>query len=238
MVVLVATAWCAGQNNSLYQRSVQERLARTARGGLGQQEADAAGRRVDEGPAKRPLSVLKSSWITVDEPTPKEFRVHDLVTVVVNEVSKNATKADAKADREYSLEVALRDWILFKNEGIRKAPEKHGPPEVSFDFEREFDGKGDIKREDMLTARLQAQIIDVLPNGNLVLEAMDTVATDEETTTLTLKGLCRSKDVGIDNTVLSTQIFDKEIRKSHQGVARDATKRGLLTGLLDWLGIF
>jgi flagellar L-ring protein precursor FlgH len=71
-----------------------------------------------------------------------------------------------------------------------------------------------------------------------MLEATKKVSIDEETTTIVLSGICRSKDVGIDNSVLSSQVSDLDIRKYHKGIARDATKRGLLSGLVDWLSIF
>jgi flagellar basal body L-ring protein FlgH len=67
---------------------------------------------------------------------------------------------------------------------------------------------------------------------------MHSVITDEEETTITLTGVCRSKDVGADNTILSTQLARLDVQKHHRGTARDATKPGLLGGLLDWLTLF
>ena len=78
----------------------------------------------------------------------------------------------------------------------------------------------------------------MLPNGNLRLEATHTIVTNEEETYITLTGICRSKDVGIDNKVLSDNLARLEIRKVHKGIARDANKRGLLSGLIDMLAIF
>ncbi len=233
----------AGNGNSLFVRAEEDRQnsalrqqgMKTDSSGKSLGETESASLRLN---SSRRTPILKASWITVAEPSPKDYRVHDLITIVVNEVSKNSTKADTKADREYSVDSKLQDWISLSGLNLRPDKQSHGDPKVGLSYDREFEGKGDIKREDSLTARIQAQVIDVLPNGTLLLEATKKVIIDEEETTIVLSGICRSKDVGIDNSILSSQLADLNLRKSHKGMARDATKRGLLSGLVDWLGIF
>jgi flagellar L-ring protein FlgH len=226
----------AGQTNSLYRRAEEETRLRNLRGDTTLDAA--ASRRADgsDAPAtnnERRVSVLKASWITVEEPRPKDFRVHDLITIVVNEVSKNSTKADTKADHQYTLDSKLEDWIHFNNGNLVPDPQSSGDPAIKFGWDKQFEGKGDIKREDALVARIQAEIMDVLPNGNLRIEATKTVVTDEDSTKITLTGTCRSKDVGIDNTILSSQVAGLNVMKTHEGMAHDATKKGWLTGFID-----
>ena len=178
-------------------------------------------------------SVLKVSWTTVEEPKPRDFQVHDLITVIVNEVSKHSTKADSKTEREYELDLKLEDWISLSGGNLRPDQQSQGNPKIKFSGNRDFEGKGNIKREDTLTARIQAEIIDVLPNGNLVLEASHSVVTDGETTTIKMTGTCRSKDVGIGNSIMSSQCSHFKIWKKHTGMARDNVKRGWLAAFLD-----
>jgi flagellar L-ring protein FlgH len=190
------------------------------------------------GPRQNVLSNTGSSVLALEQPSPKVIQVHDLVSIIVHESSKHTTKEDTKAEREYTIDAALKDWLRLSGTNLRPDKQTRGDPKVSFSFEREFEGKGDVKRQDTLTARIQAEVIDVLPNGNLVLEATHTVVTNEEETHITLTGICRSKDVGIDNKVLSDNLAQLVIRKMHKGIARDANKRGLLSGLIDLLAIF
>lgn len=227
------------QTNSLYLRAETKMLARKARGGLAKSETsqqDAFGEGYSGNGGS--VSAIKASWFTVDEPEPKDFRVHDLVTIVVHEVSKHTTKADTKADREYSFDARIEEYIRFADQAIQPALQKNGSPRIKLSLDKEFEGEGDIKREDTLSARIQAEIIDVLPNGNLVLEAAHTVITDAESSTITLTGMCRSKDVGIDNSVLSSRLHDLMVRKFHSGMAHDATRRGIISGLFDWINLF
>ena len=48
-------------------------------------------------------------------------------------------------------------------------------------------------------------------------------------------GTVRSADVTPDNTVLSTQVADLNIDVKNSGAVRDASSRGWLTALLDWV---
>ena len=56
--------------------------------------------------------------------------------------------------------------------------------------------------------------------------------------TFILSGVCRVDDVTPDNTVLSTQMFDKSLAKTTTGAVRDTTRRGWLVKLLDSLSPF
>ena len=84
-----------------------------------------------------------------------------------------------------------------------------------------------------MTTRLTAKIIDIKPNGLLVVEARKHVQTDKETVSIVLTGTCRTEDVGTDNSILSTNLSDLRLIKNHEGEVKGATKKGLLTNLLE-----
>jgi len=184
------------------------------------------------------VTVLEASWITVDVPRQRDYRVHDLVTIIVNEVSKSRTKSKSKLERENSIEAVLADWIGLHDGRLRPDGQRGGDPMIGASIEKEFEGKGDTNREDMLTVRITAEIIDVLPNGNLVLEATKSVETDEDVTRVTLTGMCRGSDIGADNTIISSKLARMEISKTHEGAAHDATKRGFLHRFFDKYALF
>ena len=79
-----------------------------------------------------------------------------------------------------------------------------------------------------MTTRLEAEVIDVKPNGTLVLQARRHMQIDEETISVTLTGLCRVQDVDATNSMLSTDMHDLNLKKITTGQVRDTTKRGLL----------
>ena len=228
--------------NSIYNRAIKENSNQRLRnfGGDSSGNTNTVGNspvNVDKVESSR-ISGKSASWIAVDKPRPKDVRVHDLVTIIVNEVSKHASKEDTKSERDYSIDAALKDWLRYSSGSIRPDKQPSGDPKIGLSYSREFEGKGDNKRSDTLSARIQAEVIDVMPNGNLILEATHKIVTNEEETVITLTGTCRGKDVGVDNTIISTQLARLDVRKHHKGIVRDANKRGLLSGLIDWLAIF
>ena len=111
-------------------------------------------------------------------------------------------------------------------------------PELKLSGSRNLKGEAQVDRTDVLTARIGAEVVDVKPNGTLVLQAHKFIKTDDEEQTFTLSGICRAEDVTPDNTVLSTQMFDKNLSKTHTGAVRDTTKRGWIPKLLDALNPF
>jgi flagellar L-ring protein precursor FlgH len=61
---------------------------------------------------------------------------------------------------------------------------------------------------------------------------------DEEVQNIVLSGTCRAEDVTADNTVLSTQLYDKNVVKTTKGQVRDTSTRGWAAKLLDYLNPF
>jgi flagellar L-ring protein precursor FlgH len=109
------------------------------------------------------------------------------------------------------------------------------PPTVDLNYSNEFSGDGKYDRRDTFTARIQARIIDIKPNGNLVLEARKMVQSDKESMEIVMTGTARPDDVTTANTLLSTQLYDLNLVKKHTGELRQATKKGPLTKLFEIL---
>ena len=86
-------------------------------------------------------------------------------------------------------------------------------------------------------ASMTGKIIDVKPNGLLVIEARAKVEHDEEISTITLTGTCRKEDVTADNTILSTQIADKHVAVKNEGALRAVSTRGWIPKLLDLIKV-
>lgn len=245
MVLVGAPLW-GGQNNSLFLRGEQMNKDRSLRGSksenmIGSKSTNLIG--INDYRNREIISHnitpgIKANWYAVKEPTPKDFQVHDLITIIILESSKHSVKAEADSERESSVSAKLDEWIKLRGLDLKPATFPDGKLSIKASGGRDFEGDSEIKREDTLSARIQAKVIDVLPNGSLMLEAKHTVSVDDETTVITLTGLCRSKDVGLDNSIISSQIADLIIKKTHTGMARDATKRGLLHGILDFLNPF
>lgn len=230
-VISVLAAKCLGQSSSLYVEAANERP-------LPQTTANRH-RAVD----RLAPALARADLSAVLLPEPRTFTVHDLVTIVVRESTENDTKATLETEKETKIEggvdafpkVQLTDLLQGQ---LGASNFSKGKPEVGIEFNKEFTGDGNFKRRDTFTTRLTAKIIDIKPNGLLVLEARKHVQTDKETLTLVMTGTCRSEDVAADNSVLSTNLSDLRLVKQHEGEVKDATKKGVVTKVLEGLFAF
>jgi flagellar L-ring protein precursor FlgH len=91
--------------------------------------------------------------------------------------------------------------------------------------DRTLDGKGETSRLTMLTATMAARIVEVLPNGNLVIEGEKSTIINSEQQVITLRGVVRPYDVSVANTISSAQIAQLELKVNGKGVVGDAIRR-------------
>src|ERR1700761_5468393 len=103
---------------------------------------------------------------------------------------------------------------------------------------RDFKATGEYDRSDSLTTRLGGEVVDVKPNGTMVIKAERYIKIDEEEVTVTLTGVCRVADVDASNSVLSTDLQDLKLVKKTKGQVTDTNKRGLFHRLLDIINLF
>ncbi len=197
---------------------------------------DAAGR-------PRPDHMLQqSSLFAVSPPEPRTFRVHDLLQIVVRENSKASSSQELDAKKDYKLDIKVPDWPDFRLEDLLNfqimAGSTAADPKLKVESKKDFKGEGNYEREDDMTARITAEVMEVLPNGNLIVEAHSLIRTDKEEASLKVTGMCRPEDVTAANTVQSSQLHDLKIEKMHKGELREASKKGLIAKILDTVFAF
>jgi flagellar L-ring protein precursor FlgH len=161
----------------------------------------------------------------------KARNVGDIVTINIVEsasASKNATTSTARnSDIEASWTGVLSklsgDWV---------------GGDVKSTFANSFDGKGETTRKSSLNAYISAQVVQVLPNGNLAIHGSRQVQVNNENQFINIQGVVRPEDISSNNIVLSTFIADAKIELSGRGVVSDKQRVGWLTRILDWVWPF
>jgi flagellar L-ring protein precursor FlgH len=244
VLTLAAAASASAQNNSLFRNvrptaPPQQDLPSHHAGIPPAAAAIAAGfpaNTADPSPPANPV-LLESSLIAVEMPPPRRLQVNDLVTIIVREDKTALSDSKLKSEKDWNVESTFDQWFRLNPEH-RLVPTnftEYGPPGVMFDWQDDYEGKGKVERKDSLILRITATVMDVKPNGNLVLEARKTIQHNEDGYTITLTGSCRAADITEQNTVLSTQVADPVIKVDDFGAARDASKRGWIKRLVDFL---
>jgi flagellar L-ring protein precursor FlgH len=190
----------------------------------------------DDGPPPPNQVLLAASLIAVEAPQPRQIKVHDRITIVIREEKRSTSDSDLKREKKWEIAAELKKWIRL-NEAHKLVPQifPEGNPALDLEYDDKYEGKGKVGRKDTLITRVTATVIDVKPNGDLVLEAKKDIRIDADRQVITLTGICRSEDVTAQNTVLSTQLADAKIDIQHTGPARDAARRGWLARIWDFV---
>ncbi len=190
----------------------------------------------DDGPPPPNEVLLAASLIAVEAPKPRKIRVHDRITIVIREEKRSTTDSELKREKKWEIAAELKQWIRL-NEDHKLVPQVFpmGNPAIDLEYDDKYQGKGKVGRKDSLITRVTATVIDVKPNGDLVLEAKKDIKIDEDRQLIRLTGICRSEDVTAQNTVLSTQLAEARIDIQHSGPARDAARRGWLVRIWDFI---
>jgi len=182
------------------------------------------------------------SMFAIAPPQIRKFQKHDLIQIVVRETSLAKSSHDLKTEKEYGIDGQVKAWPDLRLSDLIDLQINAGRttnlPKLDVDFNKDFEGKADFERRDDLTARLTAEVIEVLPNGHLLLEARTHIQIDDEEATMMVTGICRAQDVTPANTILSNQIHDLEIEKVHKGELRNATQKGIIAKVLDTIFAF
>ena len=187
--------------------------------------------------ASRPgtRAIEMTSLIAVPPVPARKFKTNDLVNIIVRQQKKYEADGKANTKNEWNVNGKLNEWFrIHPGNRLGTAELRAGQPGYDFTSKNENKKNGENEREDKFTTYLQATIVDVKPNGNLVLEAKMEEQHDEEHFTITLTGTCRSDDVTPANSVLSTQIANLVLVEVNKGSVRDATKRGFFPRILDF----
>lgn len=150
--------------------------------------------------------------------------VGDVVTILINE-STNATHGSStNLSQAESLNSGTGTGI------VGKFLEAFG-----IDSSDTYKTDGKTLSSGVLTTTVSAEVVEVLPNGNLVIEARRSVVVNNETQTIVLSGIVRPRDITRNNIVPSTKIASSQIRYEGKGPIARRQKPGILNKIFDWI---
>lgn len=159
----------------------------------------------------------------------KARRIGDLVFVDVVEENTATVSSSAKRDRDSGTLGGLVPLInALPVNGAATAGSV-----VSGLGNRKFEGAGSTQRKSNVQARITARVVEVLPNGDLRIEAVKLVKINKETEKLGLTGIVRQTDLANDNSIETNFIGDLRVEFNGKGIASADNAPGWLSRLFE-----
>ncbi|HOK65227.1 MAG TPA: flagellar basal body L-ring protein FlgH [Anaerohalosphaeraceae bacterium] len=159
----------------------------------------------------------------------KANQIGDVLTIIISEIHKvdNKVKQDLSRTSDRNFEVGGDDISIG-----------HVLPSVSkvkvdVDSSKSLSGKSDYKDERKIEDRITVVVMDIHPNGNLVVMGTRTRELNGDTQTIQVSGIVRPRDISFDNTIRSEQVANFQMIAVNDGVTKDFTKPGWLGKFLD-----
>ena len=182
-------------------------------------------------------------------------RVGDIITIIVNEsivgnttltrttaLNNEGTKAGLGTNllNQFIAGITSRNRIPLTTSGSSGAyqstfpsnlvPREGGGPPILTPDSAAFGNQNTevLKQNQTLVSQIAVQVIDVLPNGNLVVEGLRQVSFGQERIFASLRGILRSYDVTAQNTIPSSLVADVRIDYIPEGQLAGSQRKGWL----------
>ena len=202
--------------------------------------------------AARPTAVADSLWTrrSLNPITDtKARRVGDIVTIVIKEKSEATSDLSETHDKTTDTTgviTEIKNLFGFWGKSsetpkgtVNADGSKVEPlPSVDWDSERKYDSSQKAEAKETLELRLSAIVKEVLPNGNLLIEASRSIQHDRDVRRVFISALVRPEDVGLDNTVLSEKLAQARIVYEGRGPASRTKNKGWGNQIVDLLWPF
>lgn len=147
--------------------------------------------------------------------------VGDTMTILIAETTTASSKSNTKASRATSISASV--------------PTVTGLPGKSFQGlglsatgANSLDGKGETAANNVFTGNVTVTVIEVLPNGNLLVSGEKQVSIGAGTEYIRLSGVVNPYFISTANTISSANVADARIEYKESGVISEAQVMGWL----------
>ncbi len=157
--------------------------------------------------------------------------IGDLLTVVVSEQQTIQDDGKSQQNRQTGLDTALQVFDLKPNAFSTL-------PALKYSSERSLQGESKYSQKGKFETRLSAVVLDVKPNGVLLIEGRRTIHLDGDVKEMRVRGMVRPIDIAADNSISSERIANADVLYEADGSRSNAVEKNWFEVLLDWIWPF
>jgi flagellar L-ring protein precursor FlgH len=188
--------------------------------------------------AKKPSMDYSSGsiWQASSSGMTEDFKARlkgDIVTIVISETSSASKQASTATERKSAIEAGIPNFFGLEGKPLITRSFSDLSKLINASGNSSFDGTGSTTRQENLSATITAKVIEVMPNGNLLIEGRRNIKVNNEDQEILLEGVVRQRDIGADNRVNSIYVADARISYSGKGIISDRQGPGWLMNIVD-----
>jgi len=179
-------------------------------------------------PMPAPTNVKKaknSLWSSDRQTFFKDQRaaaVGDIITVMIDIEDEAELENTSSRTRSSNEDAQLPSLLGYELELGRYLPEAIDNTNLTeFDSTSNHSGTGSTEREEEINVQLAAIIMQILPNGNMVLHGRQEVLVNFEKRILEIDGVIRPEDITTNNTISYEKIAEARIVYGGEGQLTD-----------------
>jgi len=179
-----------------------------------------------EGPMMRELSLV---YIDVPPPPP-EIKVHDIITIEVDEKAEVIVNSRFNRQRNGAYTANLKKFLRIENGNLQSADTDAS---IEGSLQNRLQALGTATDSEGITYKIGATVVDVMPNGTLVLEARKSIRTNQDFFEYRLTGTVAASAISVQRTVRTERFANLDIVRMQKGKIFDSTKVNWGTRVLD-----
>jgi flagellar L-ring protein FlgH len=162
----------------------------------------------------------------------KARRRGDTITILITESASASKQASTDTKRSSTASAGIPNLLGLETSGTIKSWADLSNL-INASYNSEFAGSGSTSRRESLTATISAKVMDVLPNGNFLIEGRRNVKVNNEDQSIKVEGTVRPRDITAINTIPSSLIADARITYTGKGIVSDQQSPGWLVNILN-----
>lgn len=159
--------------------------------------------------------------------------IGDTLTVLINEttVANDQDQRNMSRTTSGSGSVTIFDRIRTPANGTAGTPGTTLLQAPTQNTALTFAGTAQNTTNRVFTDRMAVTVVDIMPNGNLVLEGYRSRVVAGEERVLRITGIARQQDIGVGNVILSGSVANLRMSYLGRGPATRNNRQGFLTWL-------
>lgn len=156
----------------------------------------------------------------------KARNVGDILTIIISETATTSATRSSKNSKSGNVNMQAGVGVFDFLNSIFPA---------SISGSDSFKADGSSTSTNRANGRVSVTVVEVEPNGNMVVEGTQSIWQNKNEHKITLRGVVRRDDVTYANTVSSAQVADATIRFDGKGPLNSKQRQGILTQIFNIL---